>query len=91
MAAVADLVRSLGPTGNELSEVYETGSIIVVDDIEANRDILARRLIRDGHRVTSVTGGQQALQALADEDFDLVLLDLMMPDINGFDVLRHEG
>ena len=89
MAAVADLVRSLGPIGNELSEVYETGSILVVDDIEANRDILARRLIRDGHRVTSVIGGQQALQALADEDFDLVLLDLMMPDINGFEVLSR--
>jgi adenylate cyclase len=84
---VSDVMRSLGPVRNEPDAVTETGSILVVDDIEANRDLLSRRLTRDGHRVASVAGGQQALQALADNEFDLVLLDLMMPDINGFDVL----
>lgn len=84
---VSDLMRSLGPVRHEPNAVTETGSILVVDDIEANRDLLSRRLTRDGHRVASVAGGQQALQALADDEFDLVLLDLMMPDINGFDVL----
>jgi adenylate cyclase len=84
---VSDLMRSLGPVRHEPNAVTETGSILVVDDIETNRDLLSRRLTRDGHRVASVAGGQQALQALADDEFDLVLLDLMMPDINGFDVL----
>jgi len=84
---VSDLIRSLGPVRQDPSAVTETGSILVVDDIEANRDLLSRRLTRDGHRVASVAGGQQALHALADDEFDLVLLDLMMPDINGFDVL----
>jgi adenylate cyclase len=84
---VSDLMRSLGPVRHEPNTVTETGFILVVDDIEANRDVLSRRLTRDGHRVASVAGGQQALQALADHEFDLVLLDLMMPDINGFDVL----
>lgn len=84
---VSDLMRSLGPIRLEPDELTETGSILVVDDIEANRDLLSRRLTRDGHRVVSVAGGRQALQALADNEFDLVLLDLMMPDINGFDVL----
>jgi adenylate cyclase len=84
---VSDLMRSLGPVRHEPYAVAETGSILVVDDIEANRDLLSRRLTRDGHRVVPVDGGQQALQALAEEEFDLVLLDLIMPDINGFDVL----
>jgi class 3 adenylate cyclase len=84
---VGDLMRSLGPARQEAYAVTETGSILVVDDIEANRDLLSRRLSHDGHRVASVAGGLQALQALADDEFDLVLLDLMMPDINGFDVL----
>ena len=84
---VSDLMRSLGPIRHEPYAVTETGSILVVDDIEANRDLLSRRLTREGHRVASVAGGQQALQALAEDEFDLVLLDLMMPDINGFDVL----
>lgn len=82
---VSDLMRSLGPVRQYAAT--ETGSILVVDDIEANRDLLSRRLTRDGHRVSSVAGGQQALQALANDEFDLVLLDLMMPDINGLDVL----
>jgi adenylate cyclase len=84
---VAELMRSLGPVRNDPYAAAETGSILVVDDIEANRDLLSRRLTRDGHRVASVAGGQQALQALADDEFDLVLLDLIMPDINGFEVL----
>ena len=84
---VGDLMRSLRPVRHEPDAVAESGSILVVDDIEANRELLSRRLIRDGHRVVSVDGGQQALQALADHEFDLVLLDLIMPDINGFDVL----
>ena len=84
---VSDLMRSLGPIRHEPYAVTETGSILVVDDIEANRDLLSRRLTREGHRVASVAGGQQALQALAEDEFDLVLLDLMMPDINGFEVL----
>lgn len=83
----SDLMRNLGPVGHEPHAVTETGSILVVDDIEANRELLSRQLTRDGHRVASVAGGQQALAALADDEFDLVLLDLMMPDINGFDVL----
>jgi class 3 adenylate cyclase/CheY-like chemotaxis protein len=86
-AMVSELIRSLGPVRQERSVVTETGSILVVDDIEANRDLLSRRLARDGHRVASVAGGQQALQALEDDEFDLVLLDLIMPDINGLDVL----
>jgi adenylate cyclase len=86
---VSDLLRSLGPVRQEPNAVTETGAILVVDDVEANRDLLLRRLTRDGHRVVSVPGGQQALQALANDEFDLVLLDLMMPDINGFDVLMR--
>lgn len=63
--------------------------ILVVDDNAANRDLLSRRLSRDGHRVTVVASGAAALAAAADGDFDLVLLDLMMPGISGFEVLRR--
>nr|WP_254447404.1 adenylate/guanylate cyclase domain-containing protein [Ruegeria sp. HKCCA5426] len=66
-----------------------TGSILVVDDLEANRDLLARRLQRDGHEVCTSDGGQSALKMMSQHPFDLVLLDLMMPDINGYDVLTR--
>src|SRR5262245_11527443 len=71
------------------SPAVQSGSILIVDDNEANRDLLSRRLTRDGYRVSMAIGGQAALDALADADFDLVLLDLMMPDINGLDVLQR--
>ncbi len=61
--------------------------ILVVDDTAANRDLLTRRLSREGHLVEAVADGRSALQQIARDHFDLVLLDLMMPDMNGFEVL----
>ncbi|HZU87974.1 MAG TPA: response regulator, partial [Stellaceae bacterium] len=61
--------------------------ILVVDDNAANRDLLSRRLEREGHRVTCAASGAAALAAVAGSAFDLVLLDLMMPGISGFEVL----
>jgi sigma-B regulation protein RsbU (phosphoserine phosphatase) len=65
------------------------GRLLVVDDVEANRDLLARRLKQLGHSVTSVGSGAAALVALEAGDFDLVLLDVMMPQMDGYEVLRR--
>jgi len=65
------------------------GRILVVDDNEMNRDILMRHLERQGHRVTSVDNGARALQILAEETYDLVLLDILMPGLNGYQVLEQ--
>ncbi|MFQ3650738.1 MAG: response regulator, partial [Gemmataceae bacterium] len=64
-------------------------AVLVVDDQESNRDLLCRRLQREGHHPTPATGGIQALQRLQREEFDLVLLDLLMPDMSGYEVLAH--
>lgn len=63
--------------------------ILVVDDTEANRDLLSRRLEKQGHTVAVVDGGAAALERLRTEPFDLVLLDIMMPDMNGYEVLER--
>ncbi|HEY7643516.1 MAG TPA: EAL domain-containing protein [Hyphomicrobiales bacterium] len=63
--------------------------ILVVDDVEDNRDILSRRLVRSGFEVVEASGGHDALEKIAREHFDLVLLDIMMPDLNGNEVLRR--
>jgi class 3 adenylate cyclase/CheY-like chemotaxis protein len=65
------------------------GVILVVDDNEGNRELLARRLVRDGHRVLAASNGKAALETLAGEPVDLVLLDVMMPEMNGYEVLQH--
>ena len=63
--------------------------ILVVDDSEDNRDMLARRLRRQGYEVQTATGGRAALTALAVGPVDLVLLDVMMPDLDGYAVLER--
>jgi adenylate cyclase len=67
----------------------ETGSILVVDDNEINRDLLSRYLARLGHRVQVAPDGREALNMIDSGAFDLVLLDIMMPELNGYQVLQH--
>ncbi|MBD2125740.1 response regulator [Microcoleus sp. ZQ-A2] len=67
----------------------EQGRVLVVDDNEANRDLLARRVRRQGHTVTVAEDGVKALELMRQELFDLVLLDIMMPKMNGYQVLEH--
>jgi sigma-B regulation protein RsbU (phosphoserine phosphatase) len=64
------------------------GHLLVVDDNEMNRDMLSRRLSRRGHRVKTAEDGQQALDMIAEQDFDVILLDIMMPGISGIEVLK---
>jgi class 3 adenylate cyclase len=66
----------------------EAGKLLVVDDNEINRDMLQRRLARQGHTVFTAESGRVALAVLARAEFDLILLDVMMPDMNGFEVLE---
>ena len=64
-------------------------SVMVVDDNEMNRDMLSRRLERTGYNVLVASNGKEALDLLAIESVDLVLLDIMMPQMNGYEVLEH--
>jgi adenylate cyclase len=63
--------------------------ILVVDDNEDNRDMLARRLRRQNYEVLTAAGGRAALTTLAGAPVDLVLLDVMMPDLDGYAVLER--
>ncbi|MGH7223224.1 MAG: diguanylate cyclase domain-containing protein, partial [Gemmataceae bacterium] len=65
------------------------GSLLLVDDEELNRDMLGRRLEFHGYAVTSVESGRDALALLGQQSFELVLLDVMMPEMNGLQVLQH--
>jgi adenylate cyclase len=65
------------------------GVILVVDDNDENRDMLARRLRRQGYEVPTAAGGRAALEALGRMPVDLVLLDVMMPDLDGYAVLQQ--
>jgi two-component system, sensor histidine kinase and response regulator len=70
-------------------QVSAPGLLLVVDDIAANRDVLSRRLNRQGHVVETADNGVDALRLMHETPFDLVLLDIMMPDMDGYEVLRR--
>jgi CheY-like chemotaxis protein len=69
--------------------VSENPLLLVVDDLPANRELLARRLERSGFRVVTASDGPEALVVLRRQDVDLVLLDIMMPGMTGLEVLRE--
>lgn len=63
--------------------------ILVVDDEPNIRFFLERVLTREGYEVTAVASGEEALALVAEQDFDLVMLDLKLKGINGMQVLKH--
>src|SRR3974390_3194948 len=62
--------------------------ILVVDDVPSNVKLLTDILTARGYRTTTATSGEQAMASLAADPPDLVLLDVMMPGMNGYDVCR---
>jgi class 3 adenylate cyclase len=67
----------------------ESSHILVVDDNKMNRLLLARGLEQQGHRVSFAENGRQALEMLHGQGFDLVLLDVLMPEMDGYQVLSE--
>jgi len=63
------------------------GRMLVVDDDATNRDVLSRRLMKHGHEVMTVSSGSEALRLMREFAFDVVLLDIMMPEMDGYEVL----
>lgn len=73
----------------ETFEIAEHGHILVVDDNRLNRLKLANSLEQQGHTVALAENGVQALEMMRAEPFDLVLLDIVMPEMDGFEVLER--
>jgi CheY-like chemotaxis protein len=70
-------------------KLAEQGWLLVVDDNEANRDVLSRLLQRQGYHVANAENGRMALDMINQYEFDLILLDIMMPEMDGQEVLRR--
>ena len=91
MSMIQDVVTAIRPLAAEKTGAVpaEQGFVLVVDDNEMNRDVLARHLERQGHGVAVAENGRQALEMVKTHSFDLVLLDILMPEMNGYQVLQR--
>lgn len=83
--------RAGDPSLDEKQSPAKVGKerLLIVDDVRENREILRRRFERQGFSTTEAAGGIEALDLIERETFDLVLLDMMMPDVDGLQVLAR--
>jgi class 3 adenylate cyclase len=92
-ARVSTMIEQAASTLRSLEEhehkEAEGGRILVVDDNEINRDMISRRLVRQGYTPLVAQNGREALERMRAEPFDLVLLDILMPEMNGYEVLEQ--
>ena len=70
------------------AEQSANGTVLVVDDERAARDVLGSALTQEGYRVVTATGGQDGLRLARHEKPDAIILDVIMPDLDGWAVLR---
>ena len=79
---------SYASASRRVDQSARKGKILVVDDDPYNRDLLVQTLSRDGHILSTAENGEIALEMISNQAFDLVLLDIQMPGIDGHEVLR---
>ena len=66
----------------------ESSVVLIIDDMRENRLLLSSQLRLDGHSIIEASGGHDGIAMAKEHDPDLILLDVMMPDINGFEVCK---
>jgi sigma-B regulation protein RsbU (phosphoserine phosphatase) len=71
------------------SRTQISGRILIIDDDATNRQIMSRQLERQGHVVVTADNGRDALKLLKNVPFDMILLDIMMPEMSGFEILKR--
>jgi adenylate cyclase len=89
-AMIEKLVGDILPVSHkEASPVtVDKSYVLIVDDNVMNRDLLSRHFKRQGHNVATAENGRQALEIIKKQPFDVILLDILMPEMNGYQVLH---
>src|SRR5207237_1310816 len=83
------LVPELGTLLNQPVAPAQAAATLAVDDNASNRELPSRRLTREGHEVLTAADGREGLEKLRGRAFDLVLLDVLMPERSGAEVLQE--
>ncbi len=85
---VSSLSRASFSASTNVSDSSNLSTILVVDDNETNRDLLSRQIENQGYRAVAATDGKQAIEMIQTGAYDLILLDIMMPELDGYEVLK---
>jgi signal transduction histidine kinase len=88
-AGRASLSKASLPADNTVDDQQKhSANVLVVDDTQGNRELLAKQLARQGYSVISASNGREALNLLRSQHVDIVLLDVLMPELDGFQTLE---
>ena len=83
------LISMIKPLNTSENHDHIKGKILIVDDNKSNCEMIERQLVKEGHKTKICFDGQQALDELKKENYDTVLLDVLMPKKNGYEVLME--
>ena len=72
-----------------MTEVHNNQTILIVDDEPDIIDLIKINLVREGYLIHTALTGEEALKKLSNDDFDIVLMDVTLPDISGIDVTKE--
>jgi adenylate cyclase len=86
---IALVVDQIQPISESAPAGAVTGSVLIADDDPINREVLRRLLVQQGHSVAEAASGHEALHMLQERGFDVLLLDILMPGLSGFQVLQE--
>lgn len=76
-------------TAQSIPQAVDPARILIVEDNDINRELLQQMLMQQGHVVSSASGGAQGVEACRNNAFDLVLMDISMPDVDGIEAIRR--
>jgi adenylate cyclase len=86
---IARVVDEIRPIEDEQGSDVPPGRVLIADDDPVNREVLRRLLAHQGHTVAEAGDGHEALRLLEEQCYDVLLLDILMPGLNGFQVLQR--
>jgi len=86
---IKSVLSSIQPFDKDEETSITNGSILVVDDNKNNTTLLQKRLEKIGNKVTVANDGVEALKVVDEKKLDLILLDIIMPNMNGYEVLEY--
>lgn len=74
---------------NDSEQKEKKASILIIEDDKFLRELLSRKLEKSGFNISMVIDGEEALRKIKEEEYEIILLDLVLPGVDGFEILKE--